>query len=117
MIPGAGRAQVAQGRTFTHADTLRGSLLAERTWWDVQRYDITVRPDFVFKTTKGTNLITYKVVGVQQPAMQLDLQEPLQIDSILYDGQRRLSFTKEENAWHVKTVPQVKGSTHVIEVY
>ena len=117
MLPVAGWAQTMQNKAFTHADTLRGSLLAERTWWDVQRYDITVRPDFVFKTTKGTNLITYKVVGVQQPAMQLDLQEPLQIDSILYDGQRRLSFTKEENAWHVKTVPQVKGSTHVIEVY
>ncbi len=116
-MPFAGWAQAGQGKTFTHADTLRGSLNAERTWWDVQRYDITIRPDFAARTTEGKNSITYKVVGTPQPGMQLDLQEPLQIDSIIYDGRRRLAFTRDGNALHVQTVPQVKGTTHFIEVW
>src|SRR5580658_2786228 len=86
----------------THADTLRGSLTPERTWWDVQRYDIAVRPEYLQKTTVGNDLITYKVVSRAQPGMQLDLQAPLHIDSILYDGRKRLEFTQEGNAWHVK---------------
>src|SRR5580698_8774160 len=90
----------------THADTLRGSLTPERTWWDVQRYDISVRPDFLHKSTTGDDLITYKVVGEVQPGMQLDLQAPLLIDSVLFNGRQRLSFTREGNAWHVKAPRQ-----------
>src|SRR5580704_5993421 len=93
----------------THADTLRGSLTPERVWWDVQRYDITVRPDFLSRTTAGDDLITYKVVGEVQPGMQLDLQAPLHIDSILYNGRQRLGFSQEGNAWHVKTPLQGVG--------
>ena len=114
MLPLAG---LTQTKVFTHADTLRGSLNAERTWWDVLRYDITVRPDFVTKSTRGTNCITYKVVDDQQPAMQLDLQEPLHIDSVIYNGRQRLNFTKEGNAWHVQTLHQKKGTTAIVEVF
>jgi len=114
MLPLAG---LTQTKVFTHADTLRGSLNAERTWWDVLRYDITVRPDFVTKSTRGTNCITYKVVDDQQPAMQLDLQEPLHIDSVFYNGRQRLNFTKEGNAWHVQTLHQKKGTTAIVEVF
>src|ERR1700734_342245 len=74
----------------THADTLRGRLTPERTWWDVQRYDITIRPDYLLKSTAGSDLITYKVVSKAQPGMQLDLQAPLHIDSIVYNGHERL---------------------------
>jgi aminopeptidase N len=101
----------------THADTLRGSLTPERTWWDVQRYDITVRPDYLRKTTVGNDLITYKVVGRIQPAMQLDLQAPLHIDSVVYNGHQRLSFTQEGNAWHVKTPREGLGEVNTVRVY
>src|ERR1700727_1063665 len=67
-----------QERVFTHADTLRGSITPERAWWNVLRYDITVKPDFVKKATSGKNLITYKVVQADyKPVMQIDLQAPL----------------------------------------
>jgi len=85
-------------KVFTHADTLRGTNGPERTWWDIQRYDITVRPDYPTKTTTGNDLITYKVVGADQPAMQIDLQAPLHIDSIFGDGHRALTFAQEGNA-------------------
>ena len=47
--------------TFTHADTLRGSLNAQRTWWDVLRYDLTVKPDFDSKTIEGKTVIEFKI--------------------------------------------------------
>ena len=40
-LPLAGAA--AQQATFTHADTLRGSITPERAWWDVVFYDLHVR--------------------------------------------------------------------------
>src|ERR1700759_4778407 len=62
-------------KKFTHADSLRGNLGPERTWWDVQRYDITIKPDFKTKYTSGKDLITYKVVKGQHPSMmQIDLK-------------------------------------------
>jgi len=104
-------------KVFTHADTLRGSITPERAWWDVQRYDITVKPDFVRKSAAGKNLITYKVISDQQPAMQLDLQEPLHIDSVLDNNGHSLPFTKEGNAWHVQTSAQKLSSVNTVEVY
>lgn len=109
--------QPPQEKVFTHADTLRGSITPERAWWDVQRYDIAVKPDFTSKTTAGSCMITYKVVSDDQPAMQLDLQEPLHIDSISYNGAAKLSFTREGNAWHVQTNRQKKGESNRVTVY
>src|SRR5258708_32373119 len=104
-------------KVFTHADTLRGSITPERAWWDVQRYDLTVKPDFASKSARGKNLITYKVVSDQQPAMQLDLQEPLHIDSVLDSNGHSLPFTKEGNAWHIQTAKQKLSSINTVEVY
>ena len=104
---------------FTHADTLRGSITPERAWWDVQRYDITIKPDFDRKYTSGNNIITYKVVSNLHPAvMQIDLMEPLTIDSVFFDGGRKLDYTREGNAWHV-SVPegQKEGSEHKVTVF
>ena len=80
---------------FTHADTLRGSLNPNRTWWDVLRYDLTVKPDFNSKTIEGRTVIEFKTVYnvVSLPhdkaeeyfKMQIDLQQPLIIDSIKKD--------------------------------
>jgi aminopeptidase N len=101
----------------THGDTLRGSLTPERTWWDVQRYDISVSPDFLHKTTAGDDLITYKVVGEVQPGMQIDLQAPLHIDSVLFNGGRRLAFVQEGDAWHIKGPRQKRGEVNTIRVF
>ncbi len=34
-----------QSKEYTFKDTLRGTLLPERTWWDVRHYAIYVEPD------------------------------------------------------------------------
>jgi aminopeptidase N len=71
----------AKKETFTHADTLRGSLNANRDWWDVLRYDLTVKPNYENKTIEGKTEILFKALK-NGKAIQLDLQAPLIIDSI-----------------------------------
>ncbi len=95
--------------TFTKADTLRGSNNENRSWWDVLRYDITVKPDFEKKEIEGVCKITFKLRRVSElkydatnliklPSehiprkkkdcyMQIDLQYPMQIDSFLFQNQ------------------------------
>ena len=112
------RAQRKATDVFTHADTLRGSITKERAWWDLLRYDLAIAPDYTAKSTTGKNTITYKVVTTNNTsALQLDLQAPLVIDSILLNKKTSLSFTKDGNAWLVKMPPQQKGSVHKIDVY
>ena len=85
-----------QQHQFTHQDTLRGSLNPNRTWWDVLRYDIKVKPDFNSKTIQGEVKIIFKTtehlrnekVGSgrlvnNEYKMQIDLQEPMIIDKIM----------------------------------
>lgn len=104
-------------RVFTRADTLRGSITEERSWWDVLRYDITIKPDIVTRTTEGKNIIVYKVVKDNHPgAMQIDLKDTLKIDEILLDNGTKLSFNREGNVYHVKVPPQKKYSQHEIAI-
>lgn len=90
---------VASAQEFTRADTLRGSITPERAWWDVTYYDLFVIPNPSDSTITGVNTITYKAL---KPGlvMQIDLQEPLEIDRVLQDG-RQLSFAREGNAYFI----------------
>lgn len=106
----------AKEKTFSRADTLRGSITAPRAWWNVLRYDLTVTPDFEAKFTSGKNSIQYKVVSRPDSMMQLDLQQPLIIDSIICKG-RKLPFTRDGNVWWVSTPGQQTNSTATIDVY
>lgn len=118
-IAGISQAQLMVSKEApTHADSLRGSLNAERTWWNVLHYAIAVQPDIANKSISGQNTILYQVVSDSHAYMQIDLQQPMQIDSILFGSQRRpLSFTREGNAWHVQAPGQVKGTEESITVY
>lgn len=112
------KAQTPGTKVFTKADTLRGSITPERAWWDLIRYDITVKPDYDSKTISGSNTITYKVVSDNNKRMmQIDLQEPLVIDSILFNHSGRLHFTKEGNAWHVAVPAQKKATEGNVTVF
>ncbi len=92
-------AQESQSQ-FTHTDTLRGSVTPERAWWDVLRYDLSIKPDYNAKTISGTNIITFKVLSSGNHKMQIDLQPPLMIDSIIMNN-KKIRFQKEDvNAWY-----------------
>ena len=115
---GFARSQSVAVKSYTHADSLRGSLGPERSWWDVQRYDITVKPDYDSRTIVGSNSISYLVNrDNQQLHMQLDLQVPLLIDSIILDKKSRLNFKRDGNAWFVNMPRQLKGSRHRIDIF
>ncbi len=75
-------------RIFTHADTLRGSITPERAWWNVLRYDITVKPDYASKTIQGNVVIDFTSEKSGNQVMQIDLQNPLKIDSVIFKNER-----------------------------
>jgi len=106
----------AQEHVYTHADTLRGSITPERAWWDVVFYDLHVRLDPADSTIRGWNGITYRVTAASR-AMQIDLQKPLEIDSVIQDG-RRLAYRRDGNAFFVTmAAKQPKGATRTVTVY
>lgn len=105
---------------YTKADTLRGSLTPERTWWDVQRYEVTVKPDYIAKTIAGANEIIYKVVKPNHQArlkMQIDLQSPLVIDSVLYNRKNKLSFEKAGSVWYINVPAQQVGAENSVKIF
>ena len=95
-------ASAQERHAYTHADTLRGSIGPARGWWDVSVYDLHVRVNPADSSISGMNRITYRVLA---PAteMQLDLQEPLVMDSVTQEG-RRLVTRRDGNAFFV-TLP------------
>ena len=112
----SGAAQEPTPRTFTHADTLRGADTPQRAWWDVSFYDLHVAVHPADSTIAGYNGITYRVL---RPAreMQIDLQVPLIVDSMVQDG-RRLSFRRDGNAFFATlATPQRAGDRRTITVY
>lgn len=98
-----------QKEVFTRQDTLRGSLNANRNWWDVLHYSILVTPDFDTKTIKGKVDIRFRVLRPGK-LMQIDLQEPMQLTKA-YIGDKKLSYTRDGNIYLV-TMPDnlKKGS-------
>src|SRR3954451_13234471 len=80
----------AQGRDAavpTHADSVRGAENANRSWWDATFYDLNVRVNPRDSSFAGWNRITYRALQSGQ-TMQLDLQAPLELDSVVQGGKR-----------------------------
>jgi hypothetical protein len=131
----------AQERTvFTRADSLRGTNSPMRSWWDVTFYDLHVRISPADSTISGWNGITYRVVRPGSE-MQIDLQPPMVVDSMVQDG-RKVAYRRDSiapprmgrggrggaamadtarrpgNAWFV-TLPstQPKGATKTLTIW
>ncbi len=68
---------------FTHADTLRGTNGSARSWWDALKYDLHVKFNLEDSSISGWNEITFNKIAVGK-VMQIDLQEPMVMDSIIY---------------------------------
>ena len=85
---------------FSRQDSLRGTNNEFRNWWDVKRYDIFITPDFNEKLLKGQNKIKFKV-NQENHILQIDLQQPMQIDQI-HLGERVINdFQREGNVYFV----------------
>ncbi|MDB4887213.1 MAG: Peptidase rane alanine aminopeptidase [Gemmatimonadetes bacterium] len=113
---GAAQSADAQQRTFTRADTLRGSITPERAWWDVAFYDLHVRVSPADSSIRGVNGITYRVTGPSRE-MQVDLQAPLVADSVVQDG-RVLATRREGNVLYVTpAAAQQTGSVRTVSIH
>jgi aminopeptidase N len=118
VAPGFISAQAApvSPPVFTHADTLRGSNTVERAWWDAAFYDLHVKVNPADSSISGYNAITYRVAKKARE-MQIDLQQPLVVDSIVQDG-TELSSRRDGNAFFVRVLaPQTIGAQKKISVY
>lgn len=80
----------------TRADSLRGGLSAERTNFDILKYNLAVEVNPEEKYISGKNEITFEVLKNAEK-IQLDLFENMQIDSILFQG-KKLKYNREFNA-------------------
>lgn len=101
---------------FTEQDTLRGSITAERAWWDLRYYhlDIEVIPSEKF--IKGSNTIEYTVLKPYQ-VIQIDLQEPMQITKVTQED-KALKYKRKGNAFFIQLEKvQEKGAVNSLVVY
>lgn len=98
---------------YTHADTLRGTYGPARSWWDALKYDLHVTFNLKDSTISGFNTIQYKAIN-KGSIMQIDLQEPLLIDSIAFKHQR-LVYKKDGNAYFIQ-LPQNNKTGDINEI-
>jgi aminopeptidase N len=106
--------------TYTHADSLRGGNGPGRSWWDVEFYDLRVRVSPADSSIRGSSGITYKVTApakAKRTQLQIDLQMPLEVDSIVQDG-AKLPFTRDGNAFFATVVANQRlGERRTVTTY
>src|SRR5580658_3838433 len=99
--------------TYSHADSLRGSVGPERAWWNLLKYELQVTPDYTTKSLSGENAITFAALTDGQ-VLQIDLQEPIELVSATW-RKKPLTFTREGNVFHVRFPKQIKtGSVETV---
>jgi len=103
-------------KTFSHADSLRGAIGPSRTWWNLLHYDLQVTPDLNTKTITGLVDMLFEVLQ-NGNTMQIDLQQPLVMDSIIYNHVA-IPFERDGNAFFLNFKKWLKkGSVHQISMY
>ena len=101
----------------TKQDTLNGSITPERIWWDIQHYDLSIKPDYVNKTITGKNVIEYIITNKEHSdLMQIDLVSPLKIDSV-FQKEKKVDFTQNQNIWYLKLHQNQTSKKNKITIY
>jgi len=105
---------------FTKQDTLRGSNGPGRDWWDVMAYKIQVTPNYNTKSILGSTEIVFKVTKESPNClMQIDLQQPLVIDSVFLNGKKISKINREGNIYWIdfekqKFIPFGSGGMELV---
>lgn len=103
---------------FNHADSLRGGYGDSRNWWDLKHYDLSVTFDIQNREISGKNTIHFLVAKLPETGtseLQIDLQEPMVLDSVLSVKNEKLSFRKDGNAYFILNA--ANGKEGEITVY
>ena len=97
-------------------EQLRGSVTAEREWWDVQHYDLALQVFPETKRLKGSNTIAFRTTKAGD-RMQIDLQPPLKITRIVH-GDADLKFERLGNVyWAQFPEALAKGVEGEVQVF
>lgn len=86
---------------FDRQDSLRGGNGRGRNWWDVRHYALDIHIDTARQTVYGSTRITARITQTPADSLQLDLQELMFLDSVIYHGMS-VPFAKEGNVFWVK---------------
>ena len=105
----------AQLPTFSHQDSLRGSITPERAWWDLTYYHLSLQVHLEDSTLTGVNTVQYRVLE-SYPLMQIDLQAPMQIEKVMQEGVE-LNVEQDGNAWFIHLPKQVPGQIQEIDIH
>lgn len=97
-----------KNQQYTPADSLRGSLRAERAY-DVLKYHLQVKVDPEEKYISGFNSIRFKTEQ-ELPVIQIDLFENMKVDSIIHQN-RSLKYERKYNAVFVNFEKPLKTGT------
>lgn len=113
-------AQIKITEAASRQNSLRGGNGSGRKNWDVLHYAITFGPDFFSKSITGICEISY--LKKDTGKIQIDLQEPLLIDSIFSTtkhSRHNISFTREGNVFWVDDAMPVEdlNATQSITIY
>ncbi|SEA87971.1 M1 family metallopeptidase [Pedobacter hartonius] len=113
----SGHAQLLKPQSnFSLADSLRGMLTPLRTCYDINYYHLDVKIDIDQKSISGSNTFNFTAVS-DFSRLQFDLFSNLNIDKIVYKGQK-LPYKREFNAVFVTFPGMVKKGTKAsFEVY
>lgn len=90
----------SQKKTYSKKDSLRGEFNENRSWWDLQKYELDIDVDINEKSISGKNKVYYKVLR-EANIMQIDLQKPMHISAITQDGEK-LAFKKQEAVYWIE---------------
>ena len=101
---------------FTRKDSLRGTLSAARSCFDVTYYDLDVKVDPDERSIDGSNTIYFKVVE-ETKMLQIDLFENMEIKKIKLDNRKKLNYHREFDAVFV-VLPEIlqKNDVHILTI-
>jgi aminopeptidase N len=115
-IPSQSQELLSEKNSFSHQDTLRGTITPERDWWDLTYYHLDVKILPETKSISGKNTIKYKVLKPYS-VLQVDLQEPLIITKVVQND-KELEIRHDGNAHFITLIDeQPKGSLQSLDVY
>ena len=96
-------------------EQLRGTITADREWWDLRHYDLSVAVDIERRTIEGMNTIRFKALKPGR-RMQIDLQPPLEITGVSW-GEAKPACSRNGNAYTIEFPSELaEGSTQEISI-
>jgi aminopeptidase N len=89
---------------YSRQDTLRGSIGTGRAWWNVKKYNIGIDVNIPGQFITGITQIIFTITKEKKDRyMQIDLQQPMEIEKIEWFEKKKesLNFKREGNVYWV----------------